>query len=156
MKNKTRYAIGALAISAAGLGGLLSYEGFRSTAYQPVEGDVWTIGYGTTKGVKEGDVITMEEALRRAREDLDAFQRDMGRCVHVPLTQYEFDAYLSFMYNVGSERFCTSTLVKKLNQYDYEGACKELKRWVYFKGKKLPGLERRRNDEYQRCIGAKP
>ena len=76
----------------------------------------------------------------------------IARCVSVPLTQNELDAYVSFAYNVGTANFCRSTMARKLNAGDYAGACAELRRWVYFKGKVLPGLVSRREDEYRRCM----
>ena len=78
----------------------------------------------------------------------------IGRCVKVPLSQGEYDAYTSFAFNVGGTAFCASTLVKKLNSGDYQGACAELKRWVYVDGRVVQGLVNRREAEYQRCIGA--
>ena len=67
--------------------------------------------------------------------------------------QYEFDAYVSLTYNIGSQAFCKSTLAKKLITYDYEGACKEILKWDKFKGNPLPGLTKRRTEEYHACIG---
>ena len=64
----------------------------------------------------------------------------------------EYDALTSFAFNVGTTAFCSSTLVKKLNAADYEGACGELRRWVYVKGKKSQGLVNRREKEYRQCI----
>ena len=75
----------------------------------------------------------------------------MVKCIHVPVTQGEYDAYLDFTYNVGTFAFCTSTLNKKLNAMDYEGACKELLNWTKAGGKVLPGLVKRRQDEYKQC-----
>jgi lysozyme len=76
----------------------------------------------------------------------------MHRCIKVPISQGEFEAYVSLTYNIGSGAFCRSTLVKKLNTYDYQGACKEILKWSYFKGKQLPGLVKRRNEEYRLCV----
>lgn len=151
--NKTRIAISALSLSAVGFMSILGYEGYSSVAYKPVEGDVWTIGFGTTTGVKEGDEIDPLEALERARYDTDKVEAAIKQCVYVPLSQGEYDAFTSLTYNIGPTAFCSSTLVKKVNQGDYQGACNELHRWVYFKGKKLPGLVNRRAAEYKRCIG---
>ena len=168
---KSRKPIIAIAVSAAGLAAITAYEGFSSEAYQPVPGDKWTIGFGTTEDVHPGDTMTMEEALQRARQDITKYQGYLAKCVKVPLTQYELDAYLSFVYNVGPTAFCRSTLVVELNKGHYEHACKELKKWVcgpdptgqYAKrypnhhcgpGKApIPGLVARREAEYQRCMG---
>ena len=68
--------------------------------------------------------------------------------------QHEFDAYVSLTYNIGASAFCSSTLTKQLNAGDYAGACREILRWDKFKGQPLPGLTKRRQSEYQQCIGA--
>ena len=150
--SKIRYAIAGLSLSAAGLVGILNYEGFSDTAYIPVPGDVPTIGFGSTKGVKLGDTITPEKAIERAYRDIQKTESAIHKCVHVPLSQGEMDAYSSLAYNIGTSAFCSSTLVKKLNARDYEGACAEIKRWIYVKGKKNQGLINRREKEYQTCI----
>lgn len=148
-----RAAATALSLSAAALVGLLLHEGYRGEAYIPVPGDVPTIGFGTTGGVKMGDRTTPERALQRALADVQKFEGALKRCVSVPLHQHEYDAYISFSYNVGSAAFCRSTLVRKLNAGDYSGACAELLRWTKAGGRELPGLVRRRQDEYLTCIG---
>lgn len=153
MMSKTRFAIGSLALSASGLIGILGYEGYSETAYIPVPGDVPTIGFGSTKGVKLGDRITPEKAVERAYRDIMDTETAIHKCVDVPLSQGEYDAYTSLAYNIGTSAFCNSTLVKKLNARDYEGACAELRRWVYVKGKKSQGLVNRREKEYRMCIG---
>lgn len=153
MSVKKRLAIGALSLSATGLLALAGYEGFRNEAYIPVPGDVPTVGFGSTEGVKLGDKITVEEGLERLYRDVGVVESAIARCVKVPLTQGEYDAYTSFAFNVGGSAFCSSTLVKKLNSGDYPGACAELKRWVYADGKVLPGLVERREREFQMCMG---
>lgn len=152
MISKTRFAIGALTLSATGLIGILGYEGFSDTAYIPIAGDVPTIGFGTTEGVKLGDTITPEAAIERAFRDIRKTESAIHKCVDVPLSQGEYDAFTSFAYNVGTSAFCSSTLVKKLNAGDYSGACAELKRWVYVKGRKVQGLVNRREKEFQMCM----
>lgn len=151
--SKTRLAIGALSLSAAGLVALLGYEGYSDIAYIPVKGDVPTIGFGTTEGVKLSDTITPEKAVERAYRDIMDTETAIHKCVDVPLTQGEYDAFVSLSYNIGTDAFCKSTLVKKLNSGDYDGACAELRRWVYVKGKKSQGLVNRREKEYRMCIG---
>lgn len=153
MSLKKRLAAGALSLSAAGLLAIASYEGYRGEAYIPVPGDVPTIGFGSTEGVKMGDTITVPRALERLSRDVGNAESAIGMCVTVPLTQGEYDAYTSFSYNVGTKAFCTSTLVRKLNSGDYEGACSELKRWVYAGGRKVDGLVTRREKEYAMCVG---
>lgn len=148
-----RPATTSLYLSAAVLVGIALEEGFTSKAVIPVPGDVPTIGFGTTEGVKRGDVITPERALVRLLQDADKFSEGVKKCASVPLYQYEFDAYVSLSYNIGTGAFCNSTLVKKLKIYDYEGACKEILRWDKFKGEPLKGLTHRRQREYKLCMG---
>ena len=151
---KRRLAVAALSLSAAGLVSIANLEGFSEKAYIPIPGDVPTIGFGSTEGVKMGDTITPQKALERLLRDVGVAESAIGRCVKVPLYQHEYDAFASFAYNIGSEAFCSSTLVKKLNSGDYEGACQELKRWVYVDGRRVQGLVNRREAEYRLCMGA--
>lgn len=153
MSLKRRLVVGALSLSAAGLVGIAGYEGYSDEAYIPVPGDVPTIGYGSTAGVQMGDTITPPKALERLVRDVGVAESAIGRCVKVPLYQHEYDAFASLAYNIGSEAFCSSTLVKKLNSGDYEGACQELKRWVYVDGRRVQGLVNRREAEFRLCMG---
>lgn len=148
-----RTNVAALVLSASAVIGIVVHEGYSDTAYIPVAGDVPTIGFGTTTGVKLGDKITPVKALERALTDVNAFEATLKQCVKVPLHQYEYDAYISLSYNIGSKAFCSSTLVKLLNSGDYEGACKQILRWDKFQGKPLRGLTIRRQSEYKQCTG---
>ena len=157
-----RRSLAALSLSAAALVGIVLHEGYSDRAIIPVPGDVPTIGFGTTAGVKLGDTTTPPKALARALVDVQQFEGAIKTCVTVPLTQNEYDAYVSFAYNVGRRAFCQSTLVKKLNLGDFKGACDELLRWRFFQGKDcaLPenrrlcgGLVKRREAEYRQCLG---
>lgn len=154
MRMGTRIAVGGLSLTAAGLLAIADFEGFRSEAYIPVEGDVPTIGFGSTEGVKLGDTISVPDALNRLEKDVRVAEDAVRSCVTVPLMPYEFDAYVSLSYNIGGSAFCNSTLVRKLNSGNYQGACAELKRWVYVDGRVVQGLVNRREAEYLRCIGA--
>lgn len=147
-----RTEVTALTLSAAALVAIVMHEGYRDVAYVPVAGDVPTIGFGTTQGVKMGDRITPPVALQRALNDSERFQGALKQCVKVPLTQNEYDAYTSLAYNIGPSAFCKSTLVKKLNAGDYTGACNEILKWDKFKGKPLAGLTKRRQEEYTKCL----
>ena len=151
----SRVKVALLSLSAAGLLVIAGYEGYRSEAYIPVPGDVPTIGFGSTEGVEIGDKITVPEALERLYRDVGEAESAIGRCVKVPLTQGEYDSYTSFAFNIGVNAFCASTLVKKLNEGDYMGACAELKRGVYVKGQYSKGLANRREAEYRQCMGVK-
>ena len=153
MNKRTRTSIAGLALSASAFVAILLHEGYSDKTYIPVPGDVPTIGFGTTSGVKSGDTITPPKAVEKALRDVTGFEGSIKKCVKVPLYQYEYDAYVSFAYNVGPAAFCSSTLVKKLNAEDYAGACNELPRWVYAGGKKLKGLENRREAERKLCLG---
>ena len=150
---RKRLAVAGLSLSAVGLLTIAKWEGFSDKAYIPVAGDVATIGFGSTEGVKMGDTITVPKALERLHRDTDKAESAIGRCVTVPLAQCEYDAFTSFAFNVGAEAFCDSKLVKKLNQGDYAGACAELKRWVYVDGRRVQGLVNRREAEFRQCMG---
>jgi lysozyme len=146
----------ALSLSAAALVGIALSEGYSDHAIIPVPGDVPTIGFGTTAGVKLGDQITPPLALARALADVQQYEGAIKRCVAVPLHQHEYDAYVDLAYNIGPGAFCGSTLVKKLNARDYPGACAEILRWDKFKGRPLAGLTKRRQAGYRKCIGEVP
>ena len=148
-----RTKVGALALSAAALVGLALHEGYSDRAIIPVPGDVPTIGFRTTVGVKMGDRITAPQALARKLADVQKFEGALKQCVTVPLHQYEYDAYISLSYNIGSRAFCNSTLVRVLNQGQYEEACRQILRWDRFKGEPLRGLTIRRQAEYKQCMG---
>jgi lysozyme len=164
---RSRTTVAALTLSASALVGLVLHEGYTDRAVIPVKGDVPTIGFGSTTrqdgtSVKLGDSTTPPKALARALIDVQQFEGALKTCIAVPLAQHEYDAFVSFAYNVGSRAFCKSTLVKKLNQEDYAGACAELLRWRFFKDKDcaLPanarlcgGLAMRRESEYRQCMG---
>ena len=138
----------ALATTASLIAG---FEGFRTVAYlDPVA--VPTACFGMTKGVEIGQVFTEAECEEHLFEEVVHFQREVRQRVDVPLTQNQLAAFTSFTYNVGVGAFEQSTLRRKLNAGDYEGACNELPRWVYAKGVKLPGLVKRREAERELCL----
>jgi lysozyme len=147
-----RIKVAALSASAVALVGLAVHEGHRENAYLDIVG-IPTIGYGTTEGVKLGDRTDPIKALQRALSDMQKFEGAIKECVTVPLHQYEYDAFLSLSYNIGARAFCNSTLVKKLNAYDYQGACDEILRWNKAGGRVVNGLTIRRQKEHQQCLG---
>ena len=149
----SRRNISALALSAVALIGLVMSEGYSDKAIIPIPGDVPTIGFGSTQGVKMGDTTTPQKALGRALRDVQMFEGAVKKCVTAPLYQHEYDAFISLSYNIGSTAFCTSTLVKKVNSLDYEGGCREILRWDRAGGRQIPGLAKRRKAEYQQCMG---
>ena len=150
---KARIVIGALTLSASALVGIAVHEGYRGEAYTPVKGDVPTIGFGTTAGVKPGDRIEPVQALVRKLADVQRFEGALQQCVRVPLHQHEYDAFLSLAYNIGPGAFCGSTLARRLNAGDYAGACAEILRWDRFRGEPLRGLTLRRQAENRQCLG---
>ena len=150
---RVRVLLTSLALSAAGFVGIAGYEGYTDRAVIPIPGDVPTIGFGTTGGVKLGDKTTPPVALRRALQDITKFEGAVKQCVTVPLHQWEYDAYLSLAYNIGSGAFCSSTLVHRLNQGRYEEACRQILRWNRAGGRVVRGLVNRREAEYLTCVG---
>ncbi len=133
-------------INAAGRALVRSHEGLRLEAYQDGAG-VWTIGYGHTEGVKPGDAIGAEQAEQLLEADLVAAETAVSRLVKVPLTDNQFSALVSFVFNEGEGAFARSTLLQKLNEggYGLVPAC--LKSWVFGGGKMQPGLVKRRAAE---------
>lgn len=134
-------------ISQAGLELIKHFEGLRLCAYLDPVG-VWTIGYGHTKfHARPGNCISEPEAEEILRNDVEVFEAAVSRLVKVPLTQNQFDALVSFAFNVGVGALERSTLLKKLNAGNCQGAAAEFPRWVYAGGRRLPGLVRRRAAE---------
>ncbi|TDB57225.1 lysozyme [Photorhabdus khanii] len=133
-------------ISEHGLAKLKGYEGCSLTAYL-CPARVWTIGYGHTHGVKPGDAITEQQAEQFLLEDLAPVYITIEHNVKVKLTQGQFDALCSFIFNCGAGAFVRSTLLKKLNAGDDKGAANEFMRWNIAGGRVLPGLDARRASE---------
>ena len=137
-------------VSQRGIDLIKSFEGCKLTAYPDpgTGGAPWTIGWGTTRGVRQGMTITQDEADLLLAEDVNTFAAAVNRLVKVPLNQNQFDALTSFAYNVGSSNLGSSTLLRLLNEGDYEGAAGQFGRWVKGgDGGTLPGLVRRRAAE---------
>ncbi|ENF7818722.1 lysozyme [Enterobacter soli] len=137
--------------SDKGIALIKEFEGCKLTAYQDSVG-VWTIGYGWTqpvdgKTIRGGMTIKQETAERLLKTGLVSYESDVSRLVKVGLTQEQFDALVSFTYNLGSRSLSTSTLLRKLNAGDYTGAAAEFMSWNKAGGKALKGLTRRREAE---------
>lgn len=129
---------------------LCEYEGIRYKAYRDT-GGVWTIGVGHTgPEVHKGLVVDKNQVDQWLVEDLKEAEDAIHRWVVVPLTQGQFDALASFVFNIGEYAFRKSTLLKKLNAKDYDGARNQFKRWVLDDGMVQPGLVKRRNGEMSR------
>jgi len=112
-----------------------------------------TIGWGRTKDVQLGQTITQEQADKFLEDDYKIFENAVKALVTVPLTEDKLGALTSFAYNVGVGAFKSSTMLRKLNAGDYDGAYNEFDRWVYGDGKKLEGLVRRRKVERTLFLG---
>lgn len=135
-------------ISDKGLDLIKRFEGFRDTAYLCPAG-VWTIGYGHTQDVKEGDTITQDKAEELLREEVAAKYEPIvvSNTNGLELTQGQFDALVSFVYNVGAYNFEASHLLSQLKAGDIEGAAAQFERWNRAGGKVLDGLTARRAAE---------
>ena len=126
------------------------FEGLRLTAYPDpgTGGDPWTIGYGHTgSDVHPGLTITQEQAEELLMKDVQKAAADVNSKVTKNLTQKEFDAIVDFTFNCGCGNFNNSTLLKKINSGDMEGAAHEFDKWNLAAGKVMAGLVRRRHAE---------
>lgn len=131
---------------------LIVMEGFRAKAYRCPSG-IWTIGYGTTTGVKEGMVVNQNQAFKLLQDDSSKLERLINK-LGVDFTQNQFDAIGLFCYNCGFPAFRSSTLFRVIKNNRYDKRIKELwMQWKYSKGKVLLGLERRREVEVNLYLG---
>ena len=141
----------SMSVSNKGVDLICEFEGKRLVAYDDGVG-VWTIGFGTIKypngvRVEKGDTCTLDQAKEYMRHDLIEFEHTVNSSVKVPLNQNQFDALVSLAYNIGSNAFKSSTLVKELNTGDYQGAADQFNVWVNAGGKRMQGLVNRRDRE---------
>lgn len=130
------------------------YEGLELDAYLCPAG-VWTIGYGHTGDVKPSQTCSKEEAIGWLKEDVKWAERAVQELSEVFLTQSQFDALVSLVFNIGRGNFASSTLLRKLNAEDYEGAADEFPKWRKAGGKVLRGLELRRAEEREMFLCGK-
>jgi lysozyme len=133
-------------INAAGLALVKDYEGLRLEAYPDTSG-IWTVGYGHTAGVTEGDSVSAERAELLLEADLMEAERAVASLAKVPLTDNQFSALVSFVFNEGEGAFAKSTLLKKLNEGGYALVPACLKSWIFDNGRVQPGLVKRRAAE---------
>ena len=152
MVGKAKPESSALTISESGIAHIKRWEGCRTNAYL-CPAKVWTIGYGHTKTAKPGMMISHLEAEHLLREDLKRFEDAVRDYVRVPLAQGQYDALVSFAFNVGIGAFQKSTLLKLLNKGQYNTAALQFSQWVYAGKRKLEGLVNRRNEEYRMFTG---
>jgi lysozyme len=129
------------------VGLVAEFEGFRAKAYRCPAG-VWTIGYGETKGVKPGDVVTEEAAKAQLAKRLDEFQRGVVKSLNgAATTPNQLDAMTSLAYNIGLGAFQKSSVLRYHCSRCHREAAEAFGLWVKAAGKKLPGLVRRRAAE---------
>jgi lysozyme len=133
-------------ISQEGLALIKKFEGCELEAYKCPAG-VWTIGYGHTKDVKEGDKINKDEANYLLQEEMIEFESYIDDMVEVELNQSQYDALCAWVYNLGPSNLGSSTLLKVLNEGKYEEVPQQIKRWNKANGEVLTGLIRRREAE---------
>ena len=133
-------------ISSKGIDLIKHFEGCELEAYHCAAG-VPTIGYGHIKGVQMGDTITQEQAEQMLVEELNEYEGYINDMVTTPLSQNQFDALVSWVYNLGGGNLKASTLLKVLNSGDFNGVPAQLMRWNKAGGKVLEGLTRRRQAE---------
>jgi GH24 family phage-related lysozyme (muramidase) len=132
-------------ISRVGIDLIKSFEGCELHAYKCAAG-VWTIGYGHTAGVKEGDKITHSQADAFLAQDLNHFEDGVMELIR-RATQSQFDAMVSFAFNLGLGNLRKSTLLKYHNKGLYLDAAAQFGCWKYAQGRVLLGLVRRREAE---------
>lgn len=123
-----------------------SFEGLRLTAYQCPSG-IWTIGYGHTDGVTKYDTITKQEAEYLLGEDIRLVANFISN-YDLDLRQFQFDALISFVFNIGNRAFASSTILAKIKANPNDPTIRdEFRRWIYSNGVVLEGLKRRREEE---------
>tara|TARA_B100000475_G_C14974884_1_gene305627 strand:+ start:20 stop:463 length:444 start_codon:yes stop_codon:yes gene_type:complete len=132
--------------SKEGLALIKKFEGCRLESYR-CSANVLTIGYGHTGGVLETDVITQDDADKLLEEDIAKFEKYVDDNVTVELNQSQFDALVAWTFNLGVGNLRQSTMLRKLNEGDYQSVPSEMNRWNKAGGKTLDGLIRRRKAE---------
>lgn len=159
---QARAAIAAMVLAASTLVGIAVHEGYRDDAYIPVPGDVPTIGFGSTSGVRMGDKTTPSRSLVRLLVEIEGvYAAGVKKCVTAPLYQHEYEAYVRLAYSVGVPTFCRKAkpgtppnLIDLINAGKYAEACRRIEAFKYGPGKKaLPGLIKRRAEERAICEG---
>lgn len=169
MSNNPRIILAALSLSAAAFVGIVTREGYTDGAVIPTKGDVPTVGFGTTSGVKMGDKTTPVKAVQRAMKDVTEYEGAVKRCIKVELSQAEYDTYVALAYNIGPTNFCTnpktgepSTLSKRVNAKDYVGGCEAILLYKYAAGydcstpgnRRCGGVWLDRQRSYAQCMAA--
>lgn len=143
-----------MGISEEGKNLIKKFEGCELEAYRCAAG-VWTIGYGHIKDVSRGMTITQSEADEMFNHEIKEYETYVNTAVTVPLSQNQFDAIVSWVFNLGNGNLQASTMLKVINSGDHAGVPAQIKRWNKAGGKVLDGLVRRREAEallYQGAI----
>jgi len=133
-------------ISEDGLELIKKFEGCETSAYQDSVG-VWTIGFGHTKGVEEGQTCSIEDAELMLTDEMDEYEGYINNMVKVDLQQHEFDSLVAWVYNLGPTNLNESTMLKVLNGGQFDRVPDEMNRWTRAGGEILEGLVRRRQAE---------
>jgi len=161
---QVRTTVATMVLAASTLVGIAVHENYREVAHVPAKGDVPTIGFGHTSGVKLGDKTTPVRSLIQLMDEVQGVYVDgLKKCITAPLFDYEFAAYISLAYNIGVPAFCRKAkpgqppnLIDLINTQRYEEACQRIEAYKYGPGRKvLPGLVKRRADERATCEGKK-
>lgn len=138
-----------LRLSAVGLVLIALFEGFSAEPYKDIVG-IWTNGFGNTHSAQKP--VTVPQALGQLEKNAREAETAVNRCITRPMTQNQYDSFVSLTFNIGSGAFCGSTLVRKFNAGHSFGACAEILRWNRAGGRVVSGLVKRRQKEYQLCI----
>jgi lysozyme len=139
------------AVAVALFASVAKWEGVRYTAYLDVVG-VPTICYGETRGVKMGQRKTREECDAMLEPRLKEFEKQVLACTNVELPEKTQAAFVHFAYNVGGGAYCKGSVAREANKGNLAGACDNLKKYIYAKGKVYRGLVNRRNAEHRLCM----
>jgi len=151
MGYKKTLAAGALALAVTFVG---SWEGLRTKAYIPIKGDVPTVCFGETRGVKLGDTYTVSECKEMFGKRLQEFSTNINKCLKAPasIPDKSYVAFLSLAYNLGEPTFCKSSVAARINAGDIKGACNRLPAFNKAGGRVVQGLINRRAAERKLCL----
>jgi lysozyme len=154
MSRLRKAGIGLTVAGSLAVGLIGGFEGMRTRAYIPIPGDVPTVCFGATRGVKMGDTHTPAECKAMLGTALVEFETNMRRCLVAPdrIPDKPYVAFLSVSYNIGSRAFCGSTIARKANVGDIRGACDALLAWNKAGGRVVQGLVNRRAAERKLCL----
>ena len=154
--NRSKAVAGSIVLAGASLVAFITgWEGNEETTYLDMIGKPTVCAGITDPDIAViGKTYTEEQCRELNAQEIAEHGERMASCVEVPLSQGEYDAYTSFAYNVGTNAFCGSTLVKKLNAGNRQGACDQLLRWNQAGGRVVTGLDNRRKAEHRMCVKA--